>query len=379
MSYYKNIFINSEISKIVLKSIINKKKINFKKLGILELKKKIIDLKIVYEKREKKIKNIKYKYQIFWNIVEEIYNKKIGVVKRFQNKKEKNFNIIYSDFANVVGHLPSLLTLLIFSNQIKKLFNFEMFFKDLQKSGDFDYISSDQKILFLNKLQKGKISIVTPLCPDYEHVYIGLGLYRYTFNKLGDGLGLIGKRLVKIIKEIHKTLKIYNISFEHKAYYGDFESYSKEICKRVKSTEEEFVQKLKKSSNLMKKSVKEINTVGLIVEDLSSKKKWISMCLKNEKLIKNKINKEKKFKGLVLDILSSRMDLYKSWYPDLNEKDYLSLLIKQGAEYTSMGEIISKKIKNPVVFGLDHPKMGIFYNINSAVNLPVLYGKPKYV
>ena len=39
MSQYKNIFINSEISKIVLKSIINKKKINFKKLGIPELKK----------------------------------------------------------------------------------------------------------------------------------------------------------------------------------------------------------------------------------------------------------------------------------------------------------------------------------------------------
>ena len=89
MSQYKNIFINSEISKIVLKSIINKKKINFKKLGIPELKKKIIDLSKVYEKREKKIKNIKYKYQIFWNIVEEIYNKKIGIVKRFQNKKKK--------------------------------------------------------------------------------------------------------------------------------------------------------------------------------------------------------------------------------------------------------------------------------------------------
>ena len=65
MSHYKNIFINSEISKIVLKSIINKKKINFKKLGISELKKKIIDLEIVYKKKEKKIKNIKYKYQIF--------------------------------------------------------------------------------------------------------------------------------------------------------------------------------------------------------------------------------------------------------------------------------------------------------------------------
>ena len=52
-------------------------------------------------------------------------------------------------------------------------------------------------------------------------------------------------------------------------------------------------------------------------------------------------------------------------------------MIKQGAEYTSMGDLFSKKINNPVVFGLDHPKMGVFYNIN--VNIPVLYGKPKYV
>ena len=71
------------------------------------------------------------------------------------------------------------------------------------------------------------------------------------------------------------------------------------------------------------------------------------------------------------------MDLYKSWYPNLNKKKYINLLIKQGAEYTSMGDLFSEKIKNPVVFGLDHPKMGVFYNIN--VNIPVLYGKPKYV
>ena len=51
MSQFKNIFINSEISKLVLKSIINKKKINFKKLGIIELKKRILDLKEDYEKR----------------------------------------------------------------------------------------------------------------------------------------------------------------------------------------------------------------------------------------------------------------------------------------------------------------------------------------
>ena len=39
------------------------------------------------------------------------------------------------------------------------------------------------------------------------------------------------------------------------------------------------------------------------------------------------------------------MELYKSWYPYLDEKQYLNLLIKQGAEYTTMGEIFSKKNK----------------------------------
>ena len=377
MSQYKNIFVNSEVSKIVLKSIIENKKINFKKLGILGIKKKILLLKKKYYIKKNKNSEINYKYEIFWRMVEEKYNKKVNIVKRSQKQKEKNYNIIYSDFANVVGYLPSLLTLLIFDDQIKKLIKYENFFKDLKILGDFDNISSEQKISFINKIQKGKISIITPLCPDYEHVYIGLGLYKYTFNKLNDGLGLIGKRLIKIINKIHKVLNDYKIPFEHITYYGDFEAYSKEICKRVGSTEKEFISKLKLSSKLIKKSVKEINFAGLLVEELSNKKKWNSLCRKNKKIIQTKLNSDNNFKKLIFDILSSRMDLYKSWYPNLNKKKYINLLIKQGAEYTSMGDLFSEKIKNPVVFGLDHPKMGVFYNIN--VNIPVLYGKPKYV
>ena len=83
------------------------------------------------------------------------------------------------------------------------------------------------------------------------------------------------------------------------------------------------------------------------------------------------------FKKKIYDILPSRMELYRSWYPDLDDKKYLNLLVAQGAEYTTMGDLFFKKIKNPVIFGLDHPKMAIFYNVN--VDIPVLYGKPKYV
>ena len=324
MSQYKNVFINSEVSKIVLKSIIENKKISFKKLGILDIKKKILLLKKKYYIRKNKNSEINYKYEIFWRMVEEKYNKKINIVKRSQKQKEKNYNIIYSDFANVIGHLPSLLTLLIFDDQIKKLIKYENFFKELQILGDFDNISSEQKISFINRIQKGKISIITPLCPDYEHVHIGLGLYKYTFNKLNDGLGLIGKRLIKIINKIHKVLNDYKIPFEHITYYGDFEAYSKEICQRVGSTENEFISKLKLSSKLIKKSVKEINFSGLLVEELSNKKKWTSLCKKNQKIIQAKLNSDNNFKKLIFDILSSRMDLYKSWYPNLNKKNILT-------------------------------------------------------
>ena len=204
-----------------------------------------------------------------------------------------------------------------------------------------------------------------------------MGLYKYTFNNLNNGLGLIGKRLSKIINEIHKVLNAYKIKFHHHAYYGDFEAYSSEICKRVKSPEQIFTKKLIESSEKMKKEIKNIYKVDLLVKSLSNKQDWIKLNKKNEKKINQKLKMDKSFKRTILFILQSRMDLYKNWYPNLKEKEYLSLLIKQGAEYASMGDIFFKKFKCPVVFGLDHPKMGIFYNINS--NFPVFYGKPKYI
>ena len=378
MSEFKSIVIESEVSKEVLKSIIDKTKIDFKKLKILSLKKKITKLQKDYENKKIKYKyNLNYKYEIFWNMVEEKYNKKINLVKRNQNNKNKKFNIIYSDFANVLGFLPSLLTLLVFDKEIKDLIRYDNLFNNLQKSGDFDHISAEQKISFIRKVLKGKISIITPLCPDYEHVHIGMGLYKYTFNQLNDGLGLIGKRLVKIIKEIHGVLNNFGIPFTHYAYYGDFEAYSTAICKRVGVTEKEFKQKLIISSKKMKKKIKEIHKTELLVNSLLSKKKWLENCKKNEKKIYYLIKTNMTFKKKIYDILPSRMELYKTWYPDLDDKKYLNLLVTQGAEYTTMGDLFFKKIKNPVVFGLDHPKMAIFYNVN--VDIPVLYGKPKYV
>jgi hypothetical protein len=63
MLLYKNIIIESEISKQVLKSITEKTKIDYKNLKLEYLKKEIIKLKKDYEKKKKKNKKkINYKY-----------------------------------------------------------------------------------------------------------------------------------------------------------------------------------------------------------------------------------------------------------------------------------------------------------------------------
>ena len=267
--------------------------------------------------------------------------------------------------------------MLIYEKQFKLLVQTHRFFKEIENSCELENIKTKVKLSIISCINKGEIQIITPLCPDYEHVSLGMGLYKYTFNKLNEGLGLIGKRLSKIINNFHQLLKKYKINYKHYLYYGDFESYSSDICKRLNITEKEFIEKLHKSSVKMKSKIRNVAEVKLLVEELSKKNIWIKKCEKNQKKIKEKYNIDNKFKIFINEISSSRTELYSSWFPGKNEKDYVNLVIQQGAEYTSMGDLFKKKFNNPIVLGLDHPKMAGFYSLNKEI--PVIYGKPKYV
>ncbi len=68
----KTLNINSDLSKKILNNIIDNKEINYKKLNILFLKKKIEKLKKDYLliKNKKKI-NENYKLHIFWEILKK--------------------------------------------------------------------------------------------------------------------------------------------------------------------------------------------------------------------------------------------------------------------------------------------------------------------
>ena len=119
----KLINIDSGLSKIVLNSIIKKDKIDYKKLKILSLKKKIEDLRKEYLKMLKSLKPAKndYKYYIFWELIKKKFREnRIVLKKRIQQKKEEKMHILFSDFGKALGFNPSLLFLLIHFKEIQK-------------------------------------------------------------------------------------------------------------------------------------------------------------------------------------------------------------------------------------------------------------------
>ena len=84
---------------------------------------------------------------------------------------------------------------MIFSEKIKDYIKINKLYQKIKKILDSEDLNNEDKINFVNLFSKKQITLITPLCPDYEHIKVGNGFYKYTFNKLNDGLGLIGNDL----------------------------------------------------------------------------------------------------------------------------------------------------------------------------------------
>ena len=266
--------------------------------------------------------------------------------------------------------------MLIFSKEIKKIVKLNNFFETLQNKIDLENINTSERIKFINLLEKREINIVTPLCPDYEHVKVGNNLFKYTFKKLGSGIGMMGTRFLSIYSDLLPLFLKEKVNLKIHLLYGDFEGFSKINCNRLKETEASFLKKIDLSSQKLSQKIDNKKTCGAVVKNLADKKKWKNRVKKNIQIIKKEMKKDLEFRIKVLEIAESRAHLYASWFPALDKSKYLEIVIEQGAEYTTMGDLFYKKYKNLCVLAFDHSKMKIFYTLNNS--FPVLYGRKRY-
>ena len=373
-----NELINKKKSKEIINFIKNKKKKLSFKINKNELN-KIEKIRKEYNSSKRRAKNIVPRNLIFYEIIKKRY-------KDFSwSKINKHYDIKF-DTKNLNQRvtLASLLLEKVTKNiepkSIKNKKN--ILIKKFLESDIFVKINLENKKLFfelINSLNKyDELVIVSPVCPDYSAIKKAPGIYEFTFKKLNSGIGVITEKLLENLDKIHSFFKSIDVQFKHVVAIGDFEALSKDILRNLNINEEKFISKLRISQKKLLKATKFKIEVPLFTEIDGGLVNWKKIYKHNySKLKKNNYGKSKINKKIISEIGQSRLKLYEKWFKNITKKRLNEIILKQGAEYTSMGDMVTSKYKNSLIIGADHFKMSDFYKVNSPT-LPVLYLKNNY-
>lgn len=228
---------------------------------------------------------------------------------------------------------------------------------------------------FAQALAKGlageTITLVSPVCPDYGYENKN-GRLRYTFEHLGEGIGLVAGRVVKTLPDLQAVLKKHGIDARIAVAAGDFEGFDASTLNRLKETREGFARKLRISQQ------KILDVLGpdaesiMIAEAAGGEDCWHALTAEAQQRLAHQDN------GCIVEedldyasIFSARLPLYQAWHQQRSNEELMQILYAQGAEYAAIGKVFAQQWTNPIVIGADHNRMQPFYWLYSTI--PVLY------
>ena len=375
-----NKLINKKKSKEIINFIKDNKKTLSFKLEKNDLS-KIEKIRKEYNSIKKKTVNNIPRNLPFYKIIKNKYNDFTW------DKINKHYDIEFDPkYINQRITLASLLLDRVKKKKKKESKNAvnkkERLIKQFLDSDIFIKVNPENKKLFLKLIASldntDELTIISPVCPDYSAIKKAPGIYEFTFKKLNSGIGVITEKLLEHLEKIHSFFKSIDVNFRHIVAIGDFEALSKDILKNLKLTEEAFISKLRLSQKKLLKTTKCKIEVPLFTEIDGGLDTWKKIYKLNySKLKKNDFGKSKINKKIISEIAQSRIKLYEKWFKNITKKRLYEIIIRQGAEYTTMGDFVSKKYKHSLIIGADHFKMSDFYKINSS-SLPILYLKNNY-
>lgn len=245
----------------------------------------------------------------------------------------------------------------------------------LKKNGVFkiEFENYKQIVSWLNNSKINKCNIFAMVCPDYSFDYDqNKNILRYsTENKLEEGIGLVAIKTLDFLEDFGKIISKYKLDIEMIIGIADYEDYESNL-KRLNETKESFNKKIEKSIS----KIKEECFARKIKADVFSIRKYFGEELFESVWIKSNENIREKLKILsehqLNKMIENRKKLYSKWFPNILDKEVFERFINQGTEYTTCGDLFSKKIDNLLILGTNSINMELFYKLN-APNTPVLY------
>ena len=215
------------------------------------------------------------------------------------------------------------------------------------------------------------INIFAPVCPDYSYIRTNEGGYRYTFESIGDGIGLVAQKAISninILKELSNDLIQVGLNLSIKILIGDFEANETNLnsLNEIKSN---FIKKIELSRLKIK------NHTGIETELFTTLclglKGWEYQIeqLKHTHNLYSFGDLEMRFPNIRHDKkLISRLPLYKKWFGE--NANYKEIFYNQVLEYILMGNIIKNNNQNnSAILASDHKAMRDYYHIISKLDI----------
>lgn len=389
--------IPGKIGRKILLAIENNNWINYEDLPEVVTKHQIEKLKSVYQQKLNEIGNFTYprnlifyhvikdKYPEFsWNISSNNFDDKIPAAIEIKSPRVNNLR-------------PSLLSLLLDRVSAEKdtllhrkykcvdkiPINLAKAISVVMKKIEVIYPDEQDMQLFVNWLIVGlnghELTIFSPVCPDYSVEPTGDPKcpYRHTFNELGEGLGLIAKRILTAVPILINALESFGLTIKIIIGIGDFEANSQANLKRLGITKDEFLNRVAKSKKALKEDAHHFMDIRMITDMLGGQDAWLIAYdefinrFSQSNFGASDLNYEK-----LMKIVEKRKNLYDRWYGEKPLSGHLTQLLNQGAEYAVMGSLILRSMKNCLVLGADNDAMSSFYSIEKKI--PTLYLKRFY-
>jgi len=293
--------------------------------------------------------------------------------------KNKGINISINDFYSLLQKTNKLTLILLFLNSLKpncldlsnKIESKLLFFIFQLRIKNSKYLTQCfQNHLKLNEVYNNFL-VIAPVCPDYNYIKTQDGKYQYTFNGLGNGIGVVANKAIdniKLLKSLSSDLVENGFSIEYKTLLGDFEANIENLS-ALKETEESFLQKINQSAaSIYENYLIKSNNFTSICNGLKGWKSQISyiktFCKINRyedlKIFAPNLNHDKN--------LISRLPLYKKWFGI--DKDYKQIFFNQSLEYMAMGYTIKNYYGDKaILLASDHKAMRPYYTILANINL----------
>jgi hypothetical protein len=251
---------------------------------------------------------------------------------------------------------------------------------DLLKKQNFTSLSEDSMSAIVDWLAKGlageTLTLLTPICPDYEAQRIGPNLYRYTFANLGSQVGVVGKRYLQALPDIAVMFSALGIRPRMIVAIGDFEGFSAVDRDRLGVSEQEFMARLRASQERLAENTCVDVETPFITDLCGGPKQWTEIYQEvYERMARGDRGQTRLSGSDIKSIAAARAPLYRRWM-NTAEFDPTQRLILQGAEYATMGLIAERYLENPLIIGADHWKMGPFFQFSN--HIPMMYLKPNY-